>query len=535
MDPELARLVDSTSPKLNPLLANGLAVTHMKDVEQYLDQVFKSAAKSFPMELTYGGYQRCTPEEEFQRITRVITGPDKKPKRRWNVARSDVYLVKFFFNFKGVALPPRYLYLPFVSDGGCIYINGKRFNISPVLADRVISVGTEDIFVRILKARLTFKRFRQHFMTDGKRETVQVVYSDIYNKKADQKKSTAGAKTTLMHYLLCKYGFTETFMRFGGCLPVVGGSEVNNNVYSEAEWIICSSNQKGPRRGRYVPSTVQIAVRRADLTDTLLAMLAGFFYIVDRFPGRMLPEYVDAKNLWRTLLGFVIYPKFEGEGKLQILMDTHIAALDEYIDDFSHLKMQAIGLYADDLWQLFAIIIQKFNEWLLGKAKDVGSMYGKELSILYYVLSEFIAAINLLGFRLKKDVVKNRALTLATVEGQMEKLLKPYMIFSIRKEHGEVTTTSVSGDNKAFKLTSVLVAQSGSRVGKKKGASPIVTPTKLLHVSVAEVGSYSNLPKAAPDGRSRINQFVQVDATGLILRNPKYLEFLNAIQEKIKR
>jgi hypothetical protein len=99
-----------------------------------------------------------------------------------------------------------------------------------------------------------------------------------------------------------------------------------------------------------------------------------------------------------------------------------------------------------------------------------------------------------------------------------------------------VSTISTPGDNKATKITSMLVPQSASnRQSQRKDRAVLNDPSKRLHVSVAEVGGYSNLPKSEPSGRSRINPHVRIDPKGVVLRKPEYVEMLDQIQELIKR
>ena len=104
------------------------------------------------------------------------------------------------------------------------------------------------------------------------------------------------------------------------------------------------------------------------------------------------------------------------------------------------------------------------------------------------------------------------------------------------KNHGEVSTVSSPGDNKAFKITSLLRPQSeSSKLGNKKDRGAMDDPTKRLHISVAEVGGYSNLPKSAPDGRSRVNPCVQMDSKGVVLRDPELAEILDPIHEVFRK
>lgn len=539
MDRELGRLVSLHTPKLNPAIAGGLAVIHMKEVESYVDQVFKSASKGFPPGLVYVGCKRCTEQEEFMETTKK-----KGPRRQFDVARSDIYMMKYFFRWNGEDLPPRYLSLPFVSDGGFITLGGSRFNISPLLSDRVISVGVSNIFVRLLRDRLTFERMTQHFQINGRRETVQVAWGMIYHKNAKQKKirPTIKANCSLMHYLLCKYGFRDTFLKFGHCEPIIGGQDrVNRNTYPEEEgWVICSSEQAKPKgcgRGFYQPTYIQIAVRKEDLTPMVKNMIGGFFYIADHFPSRIQPEYIGIENerrLWCILLGHILFSSTIQEGKLYDDIYDHLTSLDEYIDGLVSVKLKDIGIEVEDIYKLFAIVIENFNEWLLSATNKVASMYDKELSILYYVLFDVTSAIFKLYFKLK--AASKKELTAKEIISTFNMTLRSGLIFSLTKNHGEVSTVSSPGDNKAFKITSLLVPQTGSsRASSRKDRQVLDNPAQRLHESVAEVGGYSNLPKAEPSGRSRLNPMVQFNEKSVIVRNPERMELLDRVGDMIRR
>ncbi len=431
------------------------------------------------------------------------------------------------------------MFLAFVSDAGCLVMGGSRFNISPILADRVISVGVSYIFIRLLKARLTFERTSHHFMMDDRRETIQVIWSEIYNKNARMKKlkRTVKAKHSLVHYLLCKYGFSDMFMKFGNCKPIVGGTEITSNVYNPEEWVICSSTTMKPRdcpRGFYQPTSIRIAVRRDELTPMVRQLIGGFFYVVDHFPMDMQPEYVDSKQRWMILLGQLIFSSTINHGKLYNDIDDHLASLDSYIDNIVMAKLKEIGVKIDDVYQLFAILIETFNDRLLGAKGKISSMYEKELAILPFLLYELSSAITNLYFRLKAASKKDLSET--EVKSIMNATLRPRLIFAIRKEHGEVSTIAYSGDNKAFKITSLLVPQSDSnRQNSRKDRAVLDDPSKRLHVSVAEVGGYSNLPKSEPSGRSRLNIHVQTDEKSVVMRNPELQEMLDHVQELIKQ
>jgi hypothetical protein len=350
MDPFLAQLVDADTPQLNASIAGGLATEHMQEVETYLNSVIKSTARGFPEGLEYLGCSRCTPEEEFTEVVRK-----RSPKRMrkvggrqaYDTARSDLYMMKYFFSFKGEPLPPRYIYLPYVGQAGSLQLSGSRFNISPVITDRVISVGYDSVFVRLLRDRMTFHRDAHSYMASGEREIVQVVHSEIHNsKKKAQSKPAVRANTTMMHYLLCKYGFAEAFRRFGKCSPVVSMS-FETSEYPDSDWIICASAKVKPRgvgRGIYTPPDIKVAVRRDEYTPMVKNMIAGFFYVVDHFPGRITPELVNNPTQWMVLLGNLLWSANVPVGKIYEDVSNHLTSLDEYVDTIAVQQLAEIGL-----------------------------------------------------------------------------------------------------------------------------------------------------------------------------------------------
>ena len=530
----LRQLINDATPKMNPDICNGLAVKHLKYVEEYIDSIFRSVAAGFPPGLTYDGCRRCSPEEEY-----ALTTKKKVSRCVFDVARSDIYLMEYRFSWHGKPLPTKYLYLPFVNDAGVIYVSGSRFVISPILADRVISIGIANVFVKLIKAKITFNRTPHHFLANGQRESIQVAWSDIYNEKSNPNapKATVKANCTLAHYLFCKYGFKETFLKFAGIEPVIGYDEINTETYPSSEWMICESvkiKPKGFGKLFYEPTSVRIAVRHEHYTGFVKSLIAGFFYCADHFPQRIRAEYVNHTRLWMVLLGHIIWSGNISEGKLHSDITDHIQSLDEYVDNIVKIKLREIGYNIDNIYELFGLIINNFNDWLLQSDDRVNTSYDKELSILYYICFDISSAIIKLYFKLKaaskKEINENKINKIMTL------ILKPGLIYKITREHGEVSTTSTSGDNKALKTTLLVVPQSNSNRGKnKKDRMAINDPAKRLHASLAEVNAFFNTPKSDPSGRSRLSLYLGVTESGLIVRNEKFKQLIDDTQQLFRR
>jgi hypothetical protein len=536
--------IEQHTPKLNPSLAHGIAIEHIngtingytRNVEHYIDQIMKSAFDGFLPGFEYVGFRRTTPIEEYREVTKKRNSS----KSTIDVARHDAYMVEYKFRYNDVPIS-RFIYLPFIGDAGTIYISGSRFIISPILSDRVISVGLNNAFVRLLKAKLTFNRLSHFYIANDVRENIQVAWSEIYNDKAASAirvKRTVNASCTLAHYLFCKYGMDETFKKFANCTPVVGTAlTIDEKKYPRKDWVICKSSgvkPKGFGRTFYEASEVVVAIRVEEYTPMVKNLLGGFFYCTDHFPTRIRPEYINSTRLWMILLGHLIWSGNIGEGKLYNDVADHIASLDEYIDNLLTSNLKDIGYTCPDFYTLLAIIIENFNDWLLTSDDRVNTMYNKELSVLYYVCYDITSAIFKLYFKLK--AAQKKQLNEKKIVKIMTTILKPGLIFRLSKDHGEVSTTTASGDNKALKLTTILVPQSSiSRNRSRKDKKAISDPTNRLHASVAEVGGYANLPKSDPTGHSRINLHMKIGPNGVTIRDPKFIKLIDDVQLGFKR
>jgi hypothetical protein len=540
MDPLLCKIIDANTPKFNRNIADGLATIHIPYALDRVDKIARSASQGFPKDLVYHGVERCTPTEEFHEVTRA----KNNKKRSVDIARSDLYLCKYLFSYKGEKLPPKYFFLPYVSDGATIMMAGSRYAVSPVITDKVISPSINEVFVRLLRDKITFERLSYTIVINDRRETTQVVWSTIYHKPASMRKmkSNVKANCSIVHYLFCKYGLDHTFEKYAGFKPIIIAGNVDNTLYNSEKYTVFSSSYEasggGPKgfgKGYYVGTNLKFVVPNELVTNMSKSLIAGFYYIIDHFQGNNNIEYFNEVMFWQVLFGKILFSHHYTDGKLISFVSKHISSLDEYLDKIVQEQLEDIGYKCENIYDLFAVVIDSFSNWLFNSGGKVSSMYDKELSILYNVLESINNAIFNLNFRLKtantKELSKNEVINI------INSVIKTRAIFSLTKSHLNMSSVSYSGDNKFLSVTNILVPQStsGKSNGKKKKREPVSDPSKHLNASLAEVGGFINLPKSEPTGHSRINPYVKIDHKAVIVRDERKVELLNSIQAKIKR
>ena len=535
MDDLFSRLLQLNTPKVNEHIMNGLATVYMSKAEEYIDNVFKSAENSFIPGLKYLGFERCTPDEEFTEISK-----SKNNKRTIDLAKSTIYLVKYYFSFNDEKLPERYIYLPYAEDAGIISLGGAMFHITPVLSDKVISPGFDSIFVRLLRDKIIFKRCYHTIVIDDMRETTHVIWSQIYRRPRDNKKVpiTTKAQTSIAHYLFAKYGFDQTFIKYAGFKPEIGGEEINTATYPKDKWVICESSQVKPKSyiGEfYEPSRIRLAIPRHQWNNTTKSLVIGFYYVIDHFPNRFKPAYVNNTDLWKILLGHIVFSGHYGEGKLHDSISEHFTSLDDYVDSIVKEKLKENNYIIHDFYDLLSLILTNFNNLVLESETSNLSMYGKSLEVLYYVLYDITASIFRVNFKLAK-LANKKALTAKDVGETFNRHVKPGPIFGLAS--GKIITESVSysGDHKYPKITSKLTEQE-SLPGATRGRSKriVVGEDKHIDISMVEAGSVLFLAKSNPTPTNKANPFMHLDlATGTIMPNPKFDELRSKTQTALK-
>lgn len=539
MDQRLFAHIQSKCPQMNQAITRGLAYHQMQHVEEYVDRIIRCAAPGFPPGLQYERYERCNPFEEYHTVTMKST---KANKMHYELSRSDVYLVKYLFTYNGEELRPVFMYLPFVSEAGLITIRGSTFVISPVLADKAVSVGEDSIFVPLTRDKLTFRRQWHHYILDGQRCAGSVVWSNMYHEPrkvrgASPTRKLITANAALAHYLFCKYGLQESFSRMAHAEVVVGHAhEITPEHYPPEEWHICHSTGTKPvgfRAKFYTPTHVRLAIRKTHYNTIAAGLIAGFFYVADRFPERVVPEYVNDLTLWRVLLGQIIFGAEIPAGQLINRIDYHMESLDAYVDGMVREWLSEDGVHVNDLYELMTHIAETYSNRIAESGNSVASMYGKRLMVLRYVLLDVIKAVFRTLYALQNAAKKR--VTKEDITKKLQDNLKFRTIIRINNKHSEVTSVSSPSSCMAFKVTSNIVLQSSISNTGTGAKSVTIDTSKYLHASIAEAGQYNNLPKGEPTGRNRINPFASLGPDWSIIRNPVHIALLDSVQQAFQR
>jgi|JFJP01.1.fsa_nt_gi hypothetical protein len=529
MDKFTSNYINEVTPEPNPLVMNGISGHFLNKTEQYVHNIFK-CIKNYPVGLTYEGFEVCTPYEEIQEVTKP-----KNNKRTYDTAKSNIYLVKYIFNYNGKFLLNKYIYLPYLEDDCILHLGGAMFQLIPVLSDKVITTTHDSVFIRLLRDRLMIKRAYHSILANGNRFMTHIAHCNIYRNTDVKVPKTTKALTLLAHYVFIRYGFTETFNRFLGFVPDVGQDNINDHTYPSDKYVICESTGLKPTTcmdNNYISSPIKLAIPIAKWKNETKSLVTSFFYIVDHFPDRFKVGYLDDTRMWTIYLGNIIFSGHYGENVLYTRMLDHFTSLDDYIDPIIATKLAELGYDVNELYELFAIIVLKFKEFMNNNNKKLNNVYNKNIEVLYYSLYDITSNIFKAVFRLNRLAMKKSIGNKDIIEA-FNKIIKPGAIF--RLSNGKIVTEIVNytGEHKYIKLTSKVNEQETmSGASRGRGKRSVVGPSKYVSASMVEVGSILYLSKSNPSPMARLNPYVNINpVNGDIIRNPKYIELLDRLDE----
>lgn len=534
MDKSLVDLAKSITPPFNKKIVDGWVTSEIERCLQEVDMYWKMAVGSLSIPLTYHGYDVCTYKEEYDRRTRRINN-----QYRFDISRSNIYMVKYYLRYNGEKLLDTYINLPFVEPGGIYRSSGSQFQVIPVIGDKVFSPGVNEVFMATNRAKVTFRKVNHPIVVDGEGDSAQVVWSKLYNTKTGSR-ATLKILPTLAHYLFCRYGVTETFKRYANADIVVGThGTINRHKYPIEDWVFCESTKlpmlRIGRTKQFVqtkPCNIVIAIPREQFDHTAKSLVGGFFYVADHFPDQLDAQWVNHTAKWLILIGLINKPGDVSYGILQANMASHLVSLEEYIDAMIKADLVSLGIEANDFFDVLGLMIREFSVWVRRAESTINSMYGKELYAMRNMLYPIKSSINKMAFRFQAAAGKE--LRIKEVESIIAMHIKPGCIYKCTREGRGISSFQFSGSNMALKLTTSLMTQ--DQVGRLKKQSAVASddPGKKIHVSVAEVGGAFIISKSDPSGRNRINPYAKTSDMGLVEPHPDLIPLTERVQAILK-
>jgi len=533
MNDTLSRILDKNTPQFNKNVTEGSGKVILKSAPDYLNDIISSTVKTMTSTgLEYHGWRRLSPKEEFNKL--FATSDKRIP---YDMARSDLYMLELRFTYQGNPIS-RYLYLPYADRGNIIKISDTSYHIVPVLSDTVISPNHKEVFVRLLKDKLTFSRFNRNFIVDGERVPGQIIYSNTYRLAGRQIQDNLGsAHPPISVYLLGEIGLREAFYKYAGIsniLIIRGDTSDYNLAYKIYE--STKIKPRGLKEFNYRGHDIKILIPKESITDDNSSFIDNFvfgiMYMLDILPESETDlmdilnnhDVVNEKIFWRIILGRIVFKNGYSIDKIMSDMTDHFNTLQNYMDTLIKDKLKEVGVNVDTFFDLIAIMLKNYNTWLLNSKEHNSSVYNRYIDILYYILYDIIYGLNRGLFDIAKKSSKKvlSEKEVVTIFANNITTKKIYSIVKSQSMNIALNLCDYPGDIMYSKITSILEDQSRGNGVKRGKSSQFPESTRTLKGQDLAIGSLLFLAKNAPSPRFRSNLFMNYDLrTGRLLIDDK--------------
>jgi hypothetical protein len=418
---------------------------------------------------------------------------------------------------------PKYIYLPYVNDAGLLFISDALFFIKPVLTDKTMSPDKNEVFIRLLRDKVQVKR--QDYMIRinfNKLKTRHVLYAGIYKRNNKNEKITK-AESTLVHYLLIKYGFKDTFKKLLGCVPkvcLIKEAELN---FDAGKHTVYTSIGTAPRRTyignkkAYIGPEMALMFNNKDVSDLTATIACNFFYVVDHFPTMQIAD-LENKDRWKFHLGELILGRQKISNTFSQVSD-HMKSLENYVETYMINKLRrefgttlGVDFSKDGFFVILIIIMQRFHKWTIAAEEISSNCYDKRLEISYYILFEILKSINEFSFFLES--ADPETLNMKKIRTRLDQKLTLAKIFAINKANTSCVPVTYSGDNQYMKITSSMelqlnVKSTSPKSKTRSGAMP--DSTTLLHQTQLIGGTLNAITKSRLAPLKYMNIFAPYD------------------------
>lgn len=530
------------SIRFNPRFAGGYAVHEIERAVHDIDDIWRCAEQSFPDKLKYIDYEICSPEETFEVFT-----VHKKTDRKYvyDFARTDVFLVRYHLEYDGQKIAPIYFNLPFTNFAGIMYIRDKAFYLKPVVADPLLSVSRDGLFLPLSQTKMTTYPRRHHLYKNDELITVKIYETTIHHTLREvqlvENKESKMRITCNAHYLFCKEGYRDAFLKYFNATVVAGYADtINTQNYPKEDWVIysganSSSVPQMTEDGVPKQHNVLLAVKRDDVNKDVESVVGAFFYVLDLLPDIERIEHLEDPAWWIIKMGKIILGNDEDHRILMKKMMSHYKAIDTYIDGSAIELMRTYNIYISDLYDYLAWLVTNMDEYMNRLESSISSLYGKHLMVNRYVFQEIKQEIYHAVYELRQK--KAEKLNPKTIQATLSARLKPDLITRINSnKFSNVTAVMSSTDSRLLKMGIEMVPQDNARSQKaKKTAKMLRNPKWQWDVGLIDAGGFASMSKHEPVGKDAGNPKMNVGIDGKIHPQEKHAEVLAEVRRMTQK
>lgn len=552
--------VKTALPQFNHETLREFRKDQVNSVPEYMDTVYKEVVKLFDGQIEYKGYRVLSPHERLKYITSIYRNNIKNA----DINPSCLNLVRYEFKL-GDEIRYAHLNLPHYHNDH-VLISGTEYYIQFVIADNLFFNTSRGIGLKVMRGNIDFGRDVKYLYTSegGTTYTDEVITTKIHMRRPPV--GRRHLRTTILIYLLIKFGLHETLRKFD-IDPVdvtfaeeydkedtgheyfrvrgVYDSEDNNEIPTAQEL------QDTADKGFFLRVNKKIFTEGTRIQRRVITSLV---YNLDYFEKcnstiwgnnqELIKDLTHDDRIYRVILGKSIFGMSQTQETMAYgHVNNHWNTFDgSYLDALTRTKLANSGIHCKDIYDVLIYVFENIDSIIINHVPM--SLYGKRLSVNDILLSGVYNDIFRQAYELTKYkrpiVIRDLQRLLSSGRSGIAKLYQhntlvqssPQMfntnyLLTIGGKKNRATGSG-SGDMAAN------LSPAARRARQNTQRNMTENPEYQADVSMAVVETINSNPDGKPGVGGSLGPYCEIDLQTGLIKKPDFAKPLDSFSECLR-
>lgn len=503
---DIIRATSATLPKFNDYLLKDYRDKQLNTSPDFISIIFTQAMKLFKDEIEYVDYRILNPEERAQyELNNSI------PAGQVNVKKSEWILVEYIFKYESETYKI-YIYFPYFHNNKFIVIDNTQYNVQLAISEKVFTKIKNGITAKVVRSPIRFWRNKTQIMqsvTSGKTYFQPIITVKIHNNRRSASNKKKAPVPTVIHYLLCRYGLNMTLKIFNIKEDEVYLTDhIDQSDNCTYEYFLCRKKTKT------VTPIYLKAHKRFFTANTIkeARVIASIIYLLTHFKKYDIEHLYNPSNTaYKIMLGKLIHGTNVSDAMVLNYITNHLRSLDSYLDPITQGRLNSMGIYPKDIYDLFIYIFLEIDMMLINIVHS--DLYDKRIDILDNLLVSTIVTVIYYKFYAAESRNRCNSKVVGNILRINSKKIKSIYTSKLIRMN-----PSRYNDNWLLSVGSKKIRLHNIKNDKSAGGSLIHAPEHRFHPSFGYVESLIAFSQSNPGSSGTINPFLSIAEDGSIIK-----------------